>query len=276
MTPPVVNGQVMRIVGMSRSGNHAIINWITQQLTGRWCFLNCVEPKTNPFDTARPMDDGRVHDGNIPAFDLEAERAGRHSLKDHLLFSQEDSFLNPALGPATTAIQDAATGGSLRRLDLLILRDPYNLFASRRRAGYQVISDQTSIRVWKQHAKAYLGEIRGIDDRLVPVSYNRWVRDQDYRRALATTLGLQFTDAGFNSIAACGGGSSFDGLGFDGRANQMHLFERWRHYHHDRQFWRLFDSDLRRIAARAFPDDPAPAVASAREVQMDRDVSTYP
>lgn len=276
MTQRVVNGQLVRIVGMSRSGNHAIINWITQQLTGRWCFLNCVEPKSNPFRTARPMDNGRVYDSNIPAFDLEAERAGWHSRKDHLLFSQEDCFLNPALGPASTAIQDAGIGSSLRRLDLLIVRDPYNLFASRRRAGYQVISDKTSIRVWKQHAKAFLGGLRGLGDALVPISYNRWVRNRAYRQKLAAAIGLRFTDAGLSRIAACGGGSSFDGLGFDGRADQMRLFERWHHYRDDRQFWQLFDADVKRLAACIFPDESADALARTADIPGNSDISTFP
>jgi hypothetical protein len=46
------NRNEWRAVGMSRSGNHAIIQWLLAQAKGRTCFLNCTEPKNNPF--ARP------------------------------------------------------------------------------------------------------------------------------------------------------------------------------------------------------------------------------
>ena len=41
----------LRVFGLRRSGNHAVINWIFQNSGGSVCFLNCVRPKhhLNPF-----------------------------------------------------------------------------------------------------------------------------------------------------------------------------------------------------------------------------------
>jgi hypothetical protein len=50
-----LNRVEIRVIGMSRSGNHAIIDWVLSQARGRMCFLNCAEPGTNPFRSARPV-----------------------------------------------------------------------------------------------------------------------------------------------------------------------------------------------------------------------------
>src|SRR4051794_12463101 len=132
-----VNGTEIRVVGMSRSGNHAIINWIIAQSPGRTCFLNCAEPGHNPFVSARPrtpeLPGWRA---SYEGFEIEAERAGRLSRKDLLIHSYEDTFLGPFKKPEIEARHDAEVGSSGRRIDMLILRDPRNLFASRLASGY--------------------------------------------------------------------------------------------------------------------------------------------
>jgi hypothetical protein len=252
----LVNRTLVRIVGMSRSGNHAIINWMLEQLSGRWCFLNCAEPDTNPFHTARMTDEGRCYRSNDPEFDLDAHCSGQLSAKDCLLVSHEDTFLKPAFGPDATARQLAWVGQAQRRLDVIILRDPYNLFASRRRFDHQGFSDRTMVRMWKQHARAFLGYRRAPAGPVLGVSYNAWVGDRGYRAKIAGKLGLDFTDAGFHDIARCGGGSSFDGYRFDGQAGRMNLFERWQYYREDRQFRALFDAETRAFASRIFGPPP--------------------
>src|SRR5918998_959945 len=137
---------------MSRSGNHAIIDWILSQARGRTCFLNCAEPGTNPFVSARPLSDCeppfRV---NYPRFDAAREAAGRLSRKAYLVHSYEDVFLR---GLATDA---RGVGTSRRRVDVLILRDPFNLFASRLARGIGEVTVPTAGRIWCQHAREYLG-----------------------------------------------------------------------------------------------------------------------
>src|SRR3954452_23635037 len=91
-----VNETEIRVVGMSRSGNHAIINWILAQCRGRSCFLNCAEPGFNPFTSARPLTPETTGRGaSFEDFEIEAERRGRFSRKDLLIHSYEDTFLGP-------------------------------------------------------------------------------------------------------------------------------------------------------------------------------------
>lgn len=251
-TDPIMNGAVYRVVGMSRSGNHAIIHWILRQLSGRWCFLNCAEPGTNPFETARPMDNGAVHLSSDPGFDPQRAAAGERRPNDHLLLSHEDVFLRPLFKPQAEREFAQFLGGWHHFIDILILRDPFNLFASRRRSGLNTVSRATEFRIWKQHARAFLGKSKGVPRSLVAISYNRWASDAAYREALAARLGLDFTDEGIDQIVQCLGGSSFDGLAFDGQATRMPVLDRWRHYAADADFRTMFDAETRALAEEAF------------------------
>ena len=91
--------------------------------------------------------DDHVADLRDVTADLDAERDGDFSRKDTLLYNYEDCFLGTVASDAFEENHDAWVGPSGRRTDVLILRDPYNLFASRRRAGYAVVSGGTDTHV---------------------------------------------------------------------------------------------------------------------------------
>lgn len=261
-----MNGIEIRLVGLSRSGNHALADWILAQAPGRRCFLNCAEGKTNPYATCRPLADGAPARASWPGFDPRAAADGRPPATDLLLHSYEDSFLSHAFSDAFEAAHDAWVGPSRRRVDVVVVRDPFNLFASRRAAGCEQ-SPAVARRLWMQHARTALRPrwTRRPRPPLVPVLYNRWAASRAYRRDLAARLGLPFTDAGIERVAACHGGSSFDGLAYDGRAAAMPVFDRWRAYADDAAYRALFDDGMRALALRLFgavpplpPEPPAP------------------
>src|SRR4051795_2992154 len=251
--PPYVNETEIRVVGMSRSGNHAIVNWILAQAPGRTCFLNCAEPGWNPFVSARPRT------LELPAwralyedFEIEAERAGRLSRKDLLIHSYEDTFLGPFKKPENEARHDAEGGSSARRIDLLILRDPRNLFASRLASGYGWLEDELVARVWSQHAREFLGLRRNLRQERLMVSYNAWVTSVQYRRQVAAALGLEFDDRGAHKVPAAAGGSSFDGTAYDGRAEQMPVLRRWHSFVGDPRFHRMLTPEVLELSDRIF------------------------
>ena len=248
-----VNRTEIRVVGMSRSGNHAIINWILAQSPGRTCFLNCAEPGRNPFVSARPrtpeLPGWRA---SYPGFEIEAERAGRLSRKDLLIHSYEDTFLGPFKKPENEDRHDAVVGRSARRVDLLVLRDPRNLFASRLASGYGWLEDELVARVWSQHAREFLGLRRNLRQERLRVSYNEWVTSADYRRELASTLELEFDDRAAHKVPAAAGGSSFDGTAYDGRAEEMPVLRRWHDFLGDRRFHRLLTPAVLELSERVF------------------------
>jgi hypothetical protein len=69
-------------------------------------------------------------------------------------------------------------------------------------------------------------------------------------------LGLQDLDVAIDRVAQCGGGSSFDGVSFDGCAADMLLFDRWRHYAHDPSFRGLFDRQAVDLCLGLDPNAP--------------------
>lgn len=251
-----MNQLELHILGMSRSGNHAITDWIFLQAKGRKLLLNCAEGKTNPFLTCRPLE-GDVSWRADPPINIEAERSGRFSAKDLLIHTYEDSWLGHAFSREFADHHDAWVGPSRRRVELVILRDPFNLFASRTAIGC-ALSSKIAPRMWHQHAGVALSPAsRGSVERRV-VIYNRWARDRAYRRDLARFLGVPFTDRGFDAIPACGGGSSFDGTSYDGRATAMPTDERWRRYADRDEYRNLFDVRTIELSERIF--GPAPRV----------------
>lgn len=237
------NQIAIRIVGMSRSGNHAIINWILNQIDSPWVFLNCVEPKTNPFHSARPLDCGN----SIIASGRAMPEAGEDRMRafaEYLVFSQEDTFLQPALGGSASEMQ----GVSQQGVDVIILRDPYNLMASRKQFDWSFVTPLTERRIWKQHAKRVLSR-KGFGGRkLVPIIYNCWVSDTAYRRSIASQLGLSFSDSGWDETASCGGGSSFEGYAH----SKEGVFERWRLFAREADFWERIDPEMEALAEAIF------------------------
>jgi hypothetical protein len=251
-----------RVLGLSRSGNHAVINWVLSQLEGSYLFLNCTEPKHNPFFTSRPLSpDGSSYLTNIAGFDLEKEQQGSMSRKDFLIYNHEDSFLG-SLNSATQ--QKARTqwlGQSKIQKDILILRDPFNLFASRIKAGLikghythhgaKPISILTLRRIYKQHAQEFLGNRKNLKNKIL-VNFNLWTNNKDYRENLARQLDIPFRDSGFKEVPAVAGGSSFDGTSFAGKANKMRLQDRWKIFEDDEEYWNLFDKEIIDLTEQIF------------------------
>jgi hypothetical protein len=68
------------------------------------------------------------------------------------------------------------------------------------------------------------------------------VKNKDYRQKIAKQLDMNFTDAGIDNVSGCGGGSSFDGLKLDGKANQMDVNNRWKQFIDREEYRQLFSN----------------------------------
>lgn len=266
-TTSTIQDNEIRIIGLSRSGNHAIINWIINQLQGRYCFMNCAEPKYNPYFTSRPLSEGgNSYLTNILNFDLEKEREGNFTLKDYLLYSHEDCFLGAMNNRHFKENRREWVGATAAGKDLLILRDPFNLFASRIKSGLitghythhgtKPISVLTLKRIYKQHAREFLGKKKYLKNRVL-INFNRWTSEKEYRKAIAEKLNISFSDKGFTEVMNVAGGSSFDGTDFCGNANKMDLNNRWKEFASDESYWSFFDEELVELAREIFGDIPA-------------------
>lgn len=200
--------------GMKRSGNHAIIQWMLAQ--GEFTFHNNIVPIAAILRGDRPLPEPR---------DFAVWRAERVSLEQSVCASLEDH--PPDFRPFRELPADV--------LQILILRDPENFFASRiRKAGkaihpaYPREAGPMLTRViegWKAHAREFLGVTNHLQNK-APVYFNAWFSDEAYRTRLSARLGLNFSDAGYAQVSNVGGGSSFDRTAFNGENRRMKVLER--------------------------------------------------
>jgi hypothetical protein len=258
---------LMRVFALRRSGHHALLNWIRYQLPYRHWLLNDCRLGENPLQSALFMSSaiqGRWHEHRV--FHLARELAGQHAYKGALIYNFEESDLRrvPRLMPVASEAEWLGTAA--RRMDLLILRDPFNLLASKLKWAYGDVERPSkpsldevaqARELWKVHAREFLGETTHLTDRIT-LSYNDWFLDRAYRDRKAAEIGFRNDDKGLSKVARWGptlSRDSFDGLRFDGRAQDMKVLERWRRFIDDPFFRELVaDPELHRLSSRIFGD----------------------
>lgn len=226
----------IRILGLQRSGNHALINWILAQAKGPCLFFNDVAPED-------PLDERMLR---APA--CTPDPSGEY---DILLYSYEDRLLENVTDSACYPQRHERYGHAVgSRYDVLILRDPFNTFASR--VFHQVVptskstylSGLTVPQLWTTYAREAAGVTQLLQQNKVVVNFNSWCRSRQYREALAQRLELDFTDSGFDEVTSFGGGSSFDATLYSKRAQAMAIEQRWKKSKESPEYLRLFDDPL--------------------------------
>jgi len=230
----VKNKLEIRICGLQRSGNHAITNWIINQYRGsRICFLNNVRHGDyNPFHTRE-----QVYLYNFKGFPNGMAFPNRgvripdeliKSSKDVLIYSYEDDrrklvdgmpFLRGVYSKEFEARRGEYLGESERFLDVVVVRDPYNLLASRIKR-IDKLTGINDVQLIIEFIKEILYEAIMFEEEKDPkskkliIKYNQWFSDKNYRRFLSEKIGGKFNDSSLHEVLSVGGGSSFDGVNF--------------------------------------------------------------
>jgi hypothetical protein len=186
-------------VGLQRSGNHAILNWV-RSLFPDTAFLN---------------------DQDHALFADEAGLRARlaENPTECTIISFEDSAnrtdcpekpLLDSLAPLPPSLEEEY---EVHRI--IILRDPYNTWASRVTAnsrpasfGPKLSSDPS----WDLYRRNWLS-LAGLagEGTWRVVLFNRWKDDAAYRRELAAALGGTYSEETLDGVSREGGGSSFEG-----------------------------------------------------------------
>lgn len=212
------------IAGMRRSGIHAVVHWIRAALDAAGephLLLNNVH-----LATLNRKDANVLFSPNYAASPRAAE---------HVLIVFEDKRLGQvAACPLLRHV------GAERTKRVVVLRDPYNLAASRlqrtRAAGNRDTHPRRVAEMWPDHARH--------DATWTPCVYNAWFAQAPYRRRLAAALGLATVPPLPSQVARAGRGSSFDGVRFDGRTQEMPVLDRWRRFALDAEFRQYVDHPL--------------------------------
>lgn len=183
---------IIQVIGLQRSGNHAIISWLTS-LFRNPKFLN--NRHHDFFQDAREC--AHVRDSKESCVIVSFEDAaikfvhGRHLMRDVALLKSEDF-------------------PGARCITLYVLRDPYNNWASRviateNRGLTGVPEIETFIESWMDIAAVHARAPDSV------VLYNRWADDAEYRRQICASIGGRYSEATLDDIPGFGGGSSFQG-----------------------------------------------------------------
>lgn len=238
-----INQIEIRAVGLRRTGNHAVLNWIVSQQAGEVFHLNNVAAGQNPY-RYKCENLRRYHPEHSKMAEVYRRQAmGDFIARDCLVYSYEDWSLAQVTHQRFERNRVLYLGKSQQRFDVLILRDPFNLFASRLKQGFVATkaSGASMVDLWLESAKEFAGESCCLGEDLVRVNYNRWFAEEGYRRQLADQLGMTFSDAGLDKVTGFGGGSSFDGIGVSGRS--LDVTNRWRAFVDHPAFLACFEND---------------------------------
>ncbi|MDN5780597.1 MAG: hypothetical protein L0H23_01015 [Luteimonas sp.] len=204
--------------GMKRSGNHGFVRWLLPQIDGT--FINNAIPVGPILRGVKALPEPMPLDTW-----LGGKRDFRGRGETSLLVGLEDLEL--------TATPLLANADKMRKL--LILRRPEQMFSSRLRHASRVEmvafprqNDDVmrrAVSVWKQHARCFLG-IESVYSGRIAISFEAWVVDREYRQAICEALGIGFDDSAYGRVGQEGGGSSFDGMSFDGSSHLMNVLDR--------------------------------------------------
>jgi len=90
--------------------------------------------------------------------------------------------------------------------------------------------------LWITLAQEYLANVEAQLGSVIPIAYNKWAAEAEYRASLCRRFEVPVNDSVHESVPIYGFGSSFDGMKFDGAASSMKVTDRWRECVNDPQF----------------------------------------
>jgi len=202
------------VIGTSRSGHHAIINWLCLQV-GNITHLNGCFERDGVFVPENKITPyGKMPNKNI-LYSLENfDPVTFNKYKNMKVFKESSHKI------------------------IIVVRDAYNWIASHMKKWGSENHLYTRLVIWKHQVEECLYR-KNISD-ITDINFNLWTLSKDYRMSISKKLGFLFTDAGFNTIPKFGSGSSFSNFKHDGKAQNLDVLNRHRFFKDDRLYKSLF------------------------------------
>ena len=191
--------------GMKRSGNHAVIDWIADN-------VGSVRHFNNVFPIAKILEKPGLFEFPIPFRKFVKSRQEWHEFfarkpKVSLLSIEDHRF-------SRDFFEDAG-----RTSNILLLRSAENVFSSRIRKGFEVdmpaypremnLVMRRAMDIWANHVESLIANFDRSD--FVAIFFDLWITNVAYREWVAAQLGFNSVIPPRMSRAKAGGGSSFDG-----------------------------------------------------------------
>lgn len=217
----------VNVYGLRRSGLHALVNWIKSHTPGA-TFANDVMFARNAPAPMHP----KVLEKDIRLYE------------------------NPPIAKV-----EAYMANNLAERHVTIMRDPYNWAASYFKKWPQFLNvGQYTNYITKFYNKSWPAGT-------VYVNYNKWVQSPEYRIEIAAEIGFETDGEPHQHVASWGDGSSFDGVRFGGKAQNMNLFARYGRYLTDPKFLKLelWNDNIFDKAKAIFDLEPHPILVANKK-----------
>lgn len=260
----IINNKEIRVFGIKRSGNHAIINWIFSQIPGQVVFANhCylagkeiriykgtgrIDCKgINYWDFKKKyffFERNPFFNKEIVTYSKNDQRFNGQKLKQHpkeaIIVSFEEKDIEN-FSDLMDRYHEQWVGKSQEVFSIVILRDPFNVLASiYQKWGKENLKNIAVL--WEKYAQVYLSYQKSADRYRLGINYNQWLTDVNYRQAITERLQIPFDDLKKELVANFAGGSSFDGLSYQQEGQKMDVLNRWQTFREDPEYYSLFNN----------------------------------
>ena len=234
-----------RVTGDRQGGQHAVLYWLFSQFRGRIFYKNNAMRGHNILKRSQ-----------FPSLEL---------FRSNIFFDNDNDNDNDTI--ATVALYEDKSVNYINNLpyllhgekkyDIIILRDPYNLFASKIhgwRSYYKNSKrlDQFDERLiaWKQKAEEVLSG-KGYF-----INFNKWHINKIYRKEIVSAFpkeAFKFNDSAKHFMPKHGGKSQWSGRKFMKEANKLDLFNRYKKIIKDPLMIRLMeDKEVAELSNQIF------------------------
>lgn len=257
---PVISDQLIHLIGLKRSGLHALAFWILAHQKSNMLLNN--SPRKKPgngsymsrTDRESPLpivvhlgDEVAVYRDKSEHFELLSTQVGLS-----IVVFQSQSLPHLA---SQTQLTTGIKAKTVRQI--LTLRDPFTWAASYMKKSQHPDDCLVWPGLWLEYANEFAGNTHHLPD-AIKINYNQWFEDRAYRQQISPWLGFKFTDEALEIVTPHADGSSFDQTQFDAQAQKMAVTERWRHYQNEPKYRAAFqqNQDILELGTTLFDLSP--------------------
>lgn len=218
--------KTFRVLGMRRSGNHAIINWLLSNYNNGICITETYQDESSEKDAYVPI---FTNNKNILFFNSCVEDPF-WNIKDCIEFENYSLILHSYEDKQFEYILEHSYNNCFNDekdiTNIIILRDPFNTFASRfkyENSDLFTKVDEFHVNLWIEYAEEALNITNYFDNKLI-ILYNEWLTNKNYRDDISKKLGIYNYDNIYD-VSKCGNGSSFIGQNLDTVDNYLNRYK---------------------------------------------------
>lgn len=241
--------QLISFYGIQRSGNHAVINWICGMIKSPLFINNLIPKKNiykyhSPISLPRGIRFISKREGKKIIYPEKNEISYKGGSKKNgpLIVSYENLIISSKTITDQKNYLQNNMGFYKDKIDVILLRNPLNMMASqinlisryenKKDLYLNILKSMLKNLIFKRelnvHPKlaltinalrhyCYLWSIysdcilkkQQFDNKTIYILFEKWLLDEQYRKNIATSLGLKNNDRNLKFVSDSGGGSSF-------------------------------------------------------------------